>query len=137
DFVARVKDATAGRGADVILDNMGAKYLARNVDTLAPDGRLVVIGLQGGLKAELDLSALLAKRGAVHAVSLRPRPARQKATIVAGVRTEVWPAFAAGSIRPVIDRVLPLPDAAEAHRVVESLGHVGKVLLASPSPDLA
>ncbi|MDT3441813.1 MULTISPECIES: NAD(P)H-quinone oxidoreductase [unclassified Pseudofrankia] len=133
DFVARVKDATGGRGADVILDNMGAKYLARNVDVLAPDGRLVVIGLQGGIKAELNLSALLVKRGAVHAMSLRHRPAEQKATIVAGVRAEVWPAFAAGSVRPVIDRVLPLPDAAEAHRVVESLGHVGKVLLTTPT----
>ncbi|OHV33007.1 zinc-binding alcohol dehydrogenase [Pseudofrankia sp. EUN1h] len=132
DFVARVKDATGGRGADVILDNMGAKYLARNVDALAPDGRLVVIGLQGGVKAELNLSALLVKRASVHAMSLRHRPAEQKAAIVAGVRAEVWPAFTAGSIRPVIDRVLPLPEAAEAHRVVDSLGHVGKVLLRVP-----
>jgi len=132
DFVARVKDATVGRGADVILDNMGAKYLGRNVDVLAPDGRLVVIGLQGGIKAELNLSALLAKRGAVHAVSLRHRPAEQKAAIVAGVRAEIWPAIEVGSIRPIVDRVLPLPDAAEAHRIVESLGHVGKVLLRVP-----
>jgi NADPH2:quinone reductase len=130
DFVARVKEATGGRGADVILDNMGAKYLARNVDVLAPDGRLVVIGMQGGIKAELNLATLLTKRGAVHAMSLRHRPAEQKAAIVAGVRAEVWPAFASGAIRPVIDRVLPLGEAAEAHRVVESLGHVGKVLLA-------
>jgi NADPH:quinone reductase-like Zn-dependent oxidoreductase len=109
---------------------MGAKYLARNVEALAPDGRLVVIGLQGGIRAELNLSALLTKRGAVHAMSLRHRPAEQKAAIVAGVRAEVWPAFESGAIRPVIDRVLPLREAAEAHRVVESLGHVGKVLLA-------
>ncbi|MBL7496281.1 NAD(P)H-quinone oxidoreductase [Frankia sp. CNm7] len=132
DFVARVREATGGRGADVILDNMGAKYLARNVDALAPDGRLVVIGLQGGIRAELNLAALLAKRGAVHAISLRHRPEAQKAAIVAGVRAELWPAFASGAIRPVVDRVLPLPEAAEAHRVVESLGHVGKVLLAVP-----
>ncbi|WP_084010603.1 NAD(P)H-quinone oxidoreductase [Pseudofrankia sp. DC12] len=130
DFVARVKEATGGRGADVVLDNMGAKYLARNVDVLAPDGRLVVIGMQGGIRAELNLATLLTKRGAVHAVSLRHRPAEQKAAIAAGVRAEVWPAIEAGAIRPVIDRVLPLREAAEAHRVVESLGHVGKVLLA-------
>ena len=130
DFVARVREATGG--ADVILDNMGAKYLARNVEVLADDGRLVVIGMQGGIKAELNLAALLAKRGAVHAVSLRHRPAHQKAAIIAGVRAEVWPAFAAGTVRPVVDRVLPLPAAAEAHRVVESLGHVGKVLLTVP-----
>jgi len=92
----------------------------------------VVIGLQGGIKAELNLSALLAKRGAVHAVSLRHRPAEQKAAIVAGVRAEIWPAIEVGSIRPIVDRVLPLPDAAEAHRIVESLGHVGKVLLRVP-----
>jgi len=133
DFVARVKEATDGRGADVVLDNMGAKYLARNVDVLAPDGRLVVIGLQGGIKAELNLSALLTKRGAVHAISLRQRPEEQKAAIVAGVRAEVWPAIAAGSIRPVVDRALPLTEAAQAHRVVESLGHVGKVLLTVPA----
>jgi NADPH2:quinone reductase len=130
DFVARVKDATGG--ADVVLDNMGAKYLARNVEVLAPDGRLVVIGLQGGIKAELNLSALLTKRGAVHAVSLRHRPDDQKAAIVAGVRGEVWPAFEAGKIRPVIDRVVPVTEAAEAHRVVEALGHVGKILMTVP-----
>jgi NADPH2:quinone reductase len=129
DFVARVKEATGGRGADVILDNMGAKYLARNVDALAPDGRLVVIGMQGGIKAELNLSTLLTKRGAVHAMSLRHRPAEQKAAIVAGVRAEIWPAFESGAVRPVVDRVLPLREAAEGHRLVESLGHVGKVLL--------
>jgi NADPH2:quinone reductase len=129
DFVARVKEATGGRGADVILDIMGAKYLSRNIDALAPDGRLVVIGMQGGTKAELNLATLLAKRGAVHAISLRNRPAEQKAAIVAGVRTDLWPALGAGTIRPVIDRVLPLRDVGQAHRVVESLDHVGKVLL--------
>ncbi|MBX6391797.1 MAG: NAD(P)H-quinone oxidoreductase [Frankia sp.] len=133
DFVARVREFTGGRGADVVLDNMGARYLARNVDVLAPDGRLVVIGLQGGVKAELNLSALLYKRGAVHAMSLRNRPAEQKAAIVAGVRAEVWPAVADGRIRPVIDRVLPLTEAGEAHRVVEGFGHVGKILLTVPA----
>ncbi len=91
DFVERVRAATDGRGADVVLDNMGAKYLARNVDVLAPNGRLVVIGLQGGTKAELNLGALLSKRAAVIATSLRARPAGEKAAIVAAVREHVWP----------------------------------------------
>jgi NADPH2:quinone reductase len=129
DFVARVREATGGRGADVVLDNMGAAYLGRNVDALAVGGRLVVIGLQGGVKGELNLSALLTKRGTVHAASLRARPAAQKARIVAAVREEIWPVVAAGAIRPVVDRVLPVEDVAEAHRVVEGFGHVGKVLL--------
>ncbi|MGF7233358.1 MAG: NAD(P)H-quinone oxidoreductase [Frankia sp.] len=129
DFVAMVRDASGGRGADVILDNMGAAYLARNVAALAPDGRLVVIGMQGGVKAELNLGALLSKRGAVHATSLRGRPLHQKASIVATVRDQVWPHLAAGRVRPVIDRALPMSEAAEAHRVVGDLAHVGKVLL--------
>lgn len=118
--------------ADVVLDNMGAKYLARNVTVLAPDGRLVVIGLQGGIKAELDLGALLAKRGSVHAASLRARPPLEKAEICASVVEQVWPLVADGRIQPVIDRVLPMPDAAAAHRLVEASDHVGKVLLAVP-----
>jgi NADPH2:quinone reductase len=129
DFVARVREASAGHGADVILDNMGAAYLGRNVDVLAVDGRLVVIGLQGGVAGELNLAALLTKRGTVHAASLRARPTEQKARIVAAVRDEVWPAVSTGAIRPVIDRLLPITDVAEAHRVVEGYGHVGKVIL--------
>lgn len=129
DFVARVREETVGRGADVVLDNMGAGYLARNVEVLAVDGRLVVIGLQGGRKGELDLGRLLAKRGAVHATSLRGRPTEQKAAIVAGVRAEVWPLVESGAVRPVVDRVLPIERAADAHRIVEASGHVGKVLL--------
>jgi putative PIG3 family NAD(P)H quinone oxidoreductase len=132
DFVARVREATDGRGADVILDNMGASYLGRNVAALAPGGRLMVIGLQGGRTAELDLAVLLAKRGAVYATSLRGRPVAQKAAICAGVRREVWPAVEAGTVRPVIDRVLPMSAAGEAHRVVEAGQHVGKVLLEVP-----
>jgi len=130
DFVAATRAATDGRGADVILDNMGAKYLSRNIEALAPNGRLVVIGLQGGAKAELDLGALLAKRAAVLATALRSRPAQEKAAIVASVREHVWPLLESGAVRPVVDRVLPLSDAAEAHRVVEAGEHVGKVLLA-------
>ncbi|HEV7210031.1 MAG TPA: NAD(P)H-quinone oxidoreductase [Mycobacteriales bacterium] len=118
--------------ADVILDNMGAKYLARNVTLLAPNGRLVVIGLQGGTTAELNLGELLGKRGTVHAASLRVRPAAEKAAICAEVLAQVWPLIAAGRIRPVIDRVLPMPEAAAAHRLVTESTHVGKVLLQVP-----
>ena len=126
DFVEVVRGLG---GADVVLDNMGAAYLGRNIQALATGGRLVVIGLQGGLRAELDLGALLGKRGAVHATSLRARPAGQKAEIVAAVRDRVWPWIEAGDVVPVVDQVLPLERAADAHRVLEASGHVGKVLL--------
>ncbi|MGC5053916.1 NAD(P)H-quinone oxidoreductase [Micromonospora sp. DT48] len=129
DFVEEVRRVTDGRGADVVLDIMGASYLGRNVAALAADGRLVVIGLQGGRKGELDLGALLAKRGTVAATALRSRPLAQKAAIVRGVREQVWPLVEAGRVRPVIDRRLPIVDAAQAHRLVESNEHVGKVLL--------
>ena len=126
DFVEVVRGLG---GADVVLDNMGAAYLSRNVAALAVGGRLVVIGLQGGVKGELDLGVLLGKRAAVHATSLRARPAAEKAAIVAAVRARVWPWGEAGAVRPVIDTVLPLERAADAHRVLEASRHVGKVLL--------
>jgi putative PIG3 family NAD(P)H quinone oxidoreductase len=129
DFVEELRGATAGAGADVILDNMGAKYLARNVDALAVNGRLVVIGLQGGAKAELDLGQLLRKRGAVIATSLRARPADEKAAIVAAVREHVWPLVESGLVKPVVHRRHPLAAAAEAHRELEASGHIGKILL--------
>jgi putative PIG3 family NAD(P)H quinone oxidoreductase len=129
DFVEEVRAATCGHGADVILDNMGAKYLARNIAVLATNGRLVVIGLQGGTKAELDLNALLRKRGAVIATSLRARPPAEKATIVAAVREHVWPLISAGRVRPVIHARHALADAAAAHREMEASGHIGKILL--------
>ncbi len=129
DFVAVVREATGGAGADVVLDNMGAAYLPRNVDVLAVGGRLVVIGLQGGTRGELDLGALLVKRASVLATSLRARPAAEKAAIVAAVREHVWPAVEAGEVRPVVDRVLPLDEAAQAHRVLESSTHIGKIVL--------
>ncbi|WP_377270395.1 NAD(P)H-quinone oxidoreductase [Peterkaempfera sp. SMS 1(5)a] len=130
DFVAALADATEGRGADVILDVVGAKYLDRNLDALAVNGRLVVIGMQGGAKAELNLGKLLAKRAAVAATSLRARPLDEKAAIVASVREHVWPLIESGVVRPVVDRVLPMAEAAEAHRLMESSGHIGKILLA-------
>lgn len=129
DWPAEVKGATDGRGVDVILDVMGAKYLEANVDALASDGRLVVIGLQGGRKGTLDLNRLLTKRGTVTATSLRFRPAAQKAEICAAVRDRVWPMIADGRIRPAPETRFPLAEVADAHRFLESGEHTGKVIL--------
>ncbi|ANH92485.1 MULTISPECIES: NAD(P)H-quinone oxidoreductase [unclassified Streptomyces] len=129
DFVEEIRRATDGAGADVILDNMGAKYLDRNVRALAVNGRLAIIGMQGGAKGELNIGALLAKRGAISATSLRARPLDEKAAIVAAVREHVWPLIADGHVRPIVDREVPMRDAATAHRIVEESGHIGKVLL--------
>jgi putative PIG3 family NAD(P)H quinone oxidoreductase len=129
DFVRRTRDHTDGRGADVVLDIMGAKYLARNIEALAPDGRITVIGMQGGRTAELDLGALMAKRGRVSSTSLRARPAADKARIVAGVRDQVWPLVAAGLIKPIVHSTFPLAEAAAAHELLESNDHFGKILL--------
>ncbi len=128
-FDERLKELTDHAGVDVILDNMGAAYLARNVATLAVGGRLVVLGLQGGRRGDLDLGTLLAKRGTVYAAGLRGRPAAQKAEIVAETEHAVWPLIESGAVHPVIDRVLSLDDVVEAHRLVESSEHIGKVLL--------
>ncbi|MFD3522700.1 NAD(P)H-quinone oxidoreductase [Streptomyces sp. NPDC058653] len=132
DFVDELKKATDGAGADVILDIVGAKYLDRNVKALAINGRLAVIGLQGGVKGELNLGALLGKRAAVTATSLRGRPLGEKASIVAAVREHVWPLIGAGQVRPIVDRTFPLSEASEAHRALESGDHVGKILLLRP-----
>lgn len=132
DFVEELRKATDGVGADVILDIVGAKYLGRNVKALAVNGRLAVIGLQGGVKGELNLAALLGKRAAITATSLRGRPLGEKASIVAAVREHVWPLIGAGQVRPIVDRTFPLSEAAEAHRALESGDHVGKILLLRP-----
>jgi putative PIG3 family NAD(P)H quinone oxidoreductase len=132
DFVQVVRDATDGHGADVVLDIMGAAYLARNVDVLATGGRLVGIGMQGGTKAELDLGTLMRKRASVAATTLRSRPPTGpggKAEIVAAVRHDVWPDVERGVVRPVVDRRLPMSRAADAHALVEASDHIGKVLL--------
>lgn len=129
DFVEEVRSGTGGHGADVILDNLGAKYLPRNVDVLATNGRLVVIGLMGGRKGELDLGMLLAKRAAVIATSLRARPGAEKAAIVAAVREHVWPLIDSGQVRPIINSTHPLAEAADAHREMEASTHIGKILL--------
>jgi putative PIG3 family NAD(P)H quinone oxidoreductase len=128
-FDERVLAETGGQGVDVILDNMGGMYLARNVMSLAVGGRLIVLGLQGGRKGELDLGVLLAKRGTIHAAGLRGRSLEQKAAIVAETQHAVWPLIESGAVRPIIDRVLTLYDATEAHRLLESSEHIGKVLL--------
>jgi putative PIG3 family NAD(P)H quinone oxidoreductase len=132
DFVASVRAATGGSGADVILDIMGASYLDRNVEALASGGRLVVIGLQGGRTAELDLGAMLAKRACIIATTLRSRSNEEKAAIVTAVREHVWPLIESELVRPIIHMYVPLPEAAEAHRILEASTHVGKVLLVPP-----
>ncbi|HSE10425.1 MAG TPA: NAD(P)H-quinone oxidoreductase [Nocardioidaceae bacterium] len=129
DFVEEVKAATDGRGADVILDNMGAKYLDRNVSALATEGRLVIIGMQGGAKGELNIGKLLVKRGAVIATSLRSRPVEDKAAICGAVVEHVWPLVADGSVRTIVHTTFPLDKAGEAHRLMESGDHVGKIVL--------
>ena len=131
DFVSAVHAFTDGRGADVILDIIGAAYLPRNVTALATGGRLVVIGLQGGGTGELDLAQLLLKRATVHASTLRSRPLDEKAAIVSRVQAEVWPLVSSGQIRPVIETTLPLSEAVQAHRLMEASGHVGKILLST------
>ncbi|WP_114423459.1 NAD(P)H-quinone oxidoreductase [Nocardioides houyundeii] len=129
DFVEVIGSATDGHGVDVILDNMGAKYLDRNLDALATEGRLVIIGMQGGAKAELDINKLLRKRGAVIATALRSRPTEEKSAICAAVVEHVWPLVADGSIVPVVHTTLPLEDAAAAHTLMDDSSHVGKILL--------
>ena len=129
DFVEVVKDVTGGAGADVILDIMGASYLSRNLSALATGGRLVIIGRQGGNRAELDLGVLQGKRASIHATTLRSRPVAEKAAIVSAVRENVWPLAAAGKLVPVIDQLVPMTSAAEAHRILEAGDQTGKVLL--------
>jgi putative PIG3 family NAD(P)H quinone oxidoreductase len=129
DFVEVVKAQTGGSGVDVILDNMGASYLGRNLAALAAEGRLSVIGLQGGTKGELDLNALMRKRAAIIATTLRARPAAEKAAICASVVEHVWPLVAEGKVRPVVHGTVPLDEVRRAHELMESGAHTGKILL--------
>ena len=129
DFVAVVDEVTDGHGADVILDNMGGSYLARNVAALATEGRLSVIGLMGGTKGELDLDQLMSKRAAIISTRLRPRPVEEKAAICAAVVEHVWPLLADGTIKPVVSTTLPLAEAGRAHALMESGESSGKILL--------
>ena len=132
DIPAELEKATDGHGADVILDNMGAKGLAANVDALAMDGRLVIIGMQGGTKGELNIAKLLGKRASVIAMGMRGRPVdgpKGKGAIVAAVRENVWPMIADGRVKPVVHTALPMADAAAAHALFDAGGVIGKVLL--------
>ncbi|WP_067430502.1 NAD(P)H-quinone oxidoreductase [Nocardioides jensenii] len=120
---------TEAGGADVILDNMGAKYLPDNVKALATEGRLVIIGMQGGVKGELDIARLLGKRGAVIATSLRARPTEEKSAICASVVEHVWPLIEDEQVRPIVHTTLPLESIVEAHQLMEDSSHVGKILI--------
>jgi putative PIG3 family NAD(P)H quinone oxidoreductase len=127
DFVSELKKETAG--ANVILDNMGASYLDRNIDALATGGRLAIIGMQGGLKGELNIGKLIGKRASLSATTLRARPVEDKGRIVADVRERLWPLVEEGSVQPVVGQVIPLAEAANGHRALEESGVFGKVLL--------
>lgn len=129
DFVARALEFTEGKGVDVVLDVVGPDYLARNLEVLASNGHVAVIASGSGRTGELDFGAMMRKRATISATTLRARPLAEKAAIVAAVREHVWPLVAAGRVRPVIDAVLPLAEAAEAHRRVRDGEVVGKVLL--------
>lgn len=136
DFVERMREVTGGVGADVIFDIMGASYLDRNLAALAPDGQLVIIGMQGGVKAELNIGALIGKRLSVAGTALRGRPvdgAHGKGRIVDAVVDSVWPMVERGSVRPVIGARFPIEAAAEAHRALESGDVAGKVILTVPA----
>jgi putative PIG3 family NAD(P)H quinone oxidoreductase len=135
DVPARLREATDGHGADVILDNMGAKGLAANLAALAMDGRLLIIGFQGGRTGEIDLNTLIGKRASITAMGLRGRPVdgpHGKGAIVAGVREQVWPMLADGRVRPVVHATVPMDRAADGHRMIDEGGVVGKILLTVP-----
>jgi len=129
DFVQEISAETGGRGVDVILDNMGAAYLERNLQCLAPTGQLVIIGMQGGVRAEVDLGAMIRRNATIHTTSLRARSPEQKAEICAEVERHVWPWISTGIVKPVIDRVIPMQEAADAHRTLEAGGITGKIVL--------
>ncbi|WP_137173394.1 NAD(P)H-quinone oxidoreductase [Massilia sp. HP4] len=129
DFVAVIKELTGGKGVDVILDMVAGEYVAREIDCLADDGRLVVIALLGGARANIDMGQVLRRRLHVTGSTLRPRPESFKAAIANQLREHAWPLFAQGKIKPVVHQVFPLAQAAEAHALMESSTHVGKIVL--------
>ena len=129
DFVAILKEATQGRGVDVILDMVGGPYVEKNLRSLALEGRLVQIAFLQGSKVTLDLAHLMMRRQTITGSTLRPRPVAEKAAIARNLRDKVWPLIEAGKVRPVIDRTFPLAEAAAAHRLMESSAHIGKILL--------
>ncbi|XXG70454.1 hypothetical protein AAC387_Pa06g3212 [Persea americana] len=129
DFAARVKEETGGKGVDVILDNVGGPYFQRNLNSLNINGRLFIIGFQGGTVTEANLGCMLARRLTVQAAGLRTRSPENKALIVSEVEKNVWPTITAGKVKPVVCKSFPLYEAAEAHRLMESSKHIGKILL--------
>jgi NADPH2:quinone reductase len=129
DFVQVVKELTGKKGVDVVLDMVGGDYLPREIDCLADDGRIVLIALLGGSKAQVDLGQVLRRRLTITGSTLRPRPVAFKARVARELRARVWPLFAQGRIKPVIYKVFPLEQAAAAHALMESSEHVGKIVL--------
>jgi len=129
DFVAVVREQTAGRGVDVVLDMVGGAYFARNIDVLATEGRLVEIATLQGAKAELNIQTIMQRRLTITGSTLRARPIADKGAIAAAVHRHVWPLLESGAVKPVIHATFPLRDAAEAHRVMESSAHIGKLVL--------
>src|SRR5262249_22827610 len=129
DFVQIVKDATNGQGADVILDIIAATYVQRNIEVAAVDGRIVVISVQGGSRAEIKMNMLMLKRLTLTGSTLRSRTVKQKAAIAKAVQENVWPLLAARRVRPIIHATFPLEQATEAHKLMESSNHIGKIML--------
>ncbi|MDE2305765.1 MAG: NAD(P)H-quinone oxidoreductase [Gammaproteobacteria bacterium] len=129
DFVEVIRRDTAGEGVDLILDMVAGPYVARNIEVAAVEGRIVIIGLQGGAQVEVDFGTLMRKRLTLTGSTLRPRTVAQKAAIARQLRSEVWPLLSAGRLRPVIHATFPLAEAAAAHRLMESSTHVGKIVL--------
>ena len=129
DFVAACKDASGGRGVDVILDIVGGDYFQRNIDVLATEGRLVLIGQLGGWKSQVNTTPIMLKRLTITGSTLRLRPVADKAAIARGLREHVWPLYESGAIRVPVSATFPLAQAAEAHRVMESRSHIGKLIL--------
>jgi putative PIG3 family NAD(P)H quinone oxidoreductase len=129
DFVAVVRELTGGRGVDVVLDMVGGEYFARNLDALAVEGRLVEIATLQGVKAELNIQTIMQRRLTITGSTLRARPVADKAAIAAELRRHVWPLLESGAVKPIVHATFPLRHAAEAHRVMESSAHIGKLLL--------
>jgi NADPH2:quinone reductase len=129
DFAAEAKRLTGGRGVDVVLDMVAGDYVGREVDCLAEDGRLAIIAVQGGVDSAIDSGAVLRKRITITGSTLRPRPVAYKARLAQALRAEVWPLLDAGRIKPVIHRVFPAAQAADAHALMESSTHIGKIVL--------
>jgi putative PIG3 family NAD(P)H quinone oxidoreductase len=132
DFVAAVKEATDERGVDVILDVVAGDYVQRNIDVLAMDGRLVMIGRQGGVKSEIDIMPILLKRLVLTGSTLRTRSIDEKGALARAVHEHVWPLFESGAVRVIVHQTFSLRDAAAAHRMMESSTHIGKLVLQVP-----